>query len=165
MQYPVPQFTDVEDKLIGPLTLRQFLILAGAGAIVFVCYSTTKNIPFALVVFLLVGVPALGVAFAKLNGRPLYRSFIPLMQYAISPKFMIFHKEVLDAASSDKMSKAMAIPTEVREVAMAPDEANSQIKKLNYELQKEIAVEEQLAHRPQGGSAATTKNEQELNGQ
>ena len=27
MQFPVPQFTDVEDKIIGPLTLKQFGII------------------------------------------------------------------------------------------------------------------------------------------
>jgi len=38
MQYQVPQFIEVEDRIIGPLTLKQFLYLAFAGAILFVLW-------------------------------------------------------------------------------------------------------------------------------
>jgi hypothetical protein len=146
MQYPVPQFTEVEDRLIGPLTLKQFLILAGAGVIVFVSYSSTKSIPLALGVFALFGLPAIGVAFGKLNGRPLYKNFMPLIQYAMSPKFMVFHKEAIDPGVT-KMSKAITTPVQKVEVSLDQAEATSQMKKLNYELQKQIAVEDQLVHR------------------
>jgi hypothetical protein len=29
MQFRVPQFIDIEDKLFGPLTFKQFIYLAG----------------------------------------------------------------------------------------------------------------------------------------
>ena len=32
MQFQVPQFIETEDKVVGPLTLRQFMYIAGAGA-------------------------------------------------------------------------------------------------------------------------------------
>ena len=35
MQFPVPQFTDVEDRIIGPLTIKQFGIVFGAGVVIF----------------------------------------------------------------------------------------------------------------------------------
>jgi hypothetical protein len=40
MQFPVPQFTDVEDKIIGPLTVKQFFILLVSAAIIF--FSSTS---------------------------------------------------------------------------------------------------------------------------
>ena len=67
MQFPVPQFTDVEDKIIGPLTIKQFGILFGVGIIVFLGFSATKNLIVTVFVFLIVGVPGLGLAFANIN--------------------------------------------------------------------------------------------------
>jgi hypothetical protein len=42
MQYPVPQFTDVEDRIIGPLTLKQFGIIFGAGVVIFLAIQRPK---------------------------------------------------------------------------------------------------------------------------
>jgi hypothetical protein len=39
MRFQVPQFTDVEDKIVGPLTLKQFVYLAGAGGGCIILYS------------------------------------------------------------------------------------------------------------------------------
>ncbi len=68
MQFPVPQFTDVEDKIIGPLTIKQFGFVFAAGIVVVLVFTSTKSVLAAIVAFLLVGVPALGIAFAKING-------------------------------------------------------------------------------------------------
>lgn len=97
MQFPVPQFTDVEDRLIANLTLRQFGILFGTGVVIFLVFSGTKNIFLTALVFLLVGLPALAIAFLKVNGRPLYRTFTHLVKFFIQPRQMLFHKQGLDA--------------------------------------------------------------------
>ncbi len=34
-QFVVPQFIEVEDKIFGPITIRQFLILLGAFVLIF----------------------------------------------------------------------------------------------------------------------------------
>ena len=39
MQFAVPQFTDVEDKLIGPLTLKQFLMMLATGGVLLFFWS------------------------------------------------------------------------------------------------------------------------------
>src|ERR1700722_16783619 len=93
MQYPVPQFTEVEDKIIGSLTVKQFGILFGVGALVFAFFSATKSIPVTVVAFILFGVPGLALAFYPFNGRSMYVSLGFLMRFATSPKFMVFHKE------------------------------------------------------------------------
>jgi len=93
MQFPVPQFTDVEDKIIGPLTIKQFGILFGAGILVFLAFSLTKSIIVLVFFGLLIGLPALGLAFAKLNGRPMYNMFGFFYRFLVSPKLLVFHKE------------------------------------------------------------------------
>ena len=39
MQFKVPQFLEVEDKIFGPFTFREFIYLAGGGGICFVLYK------------------------------------------------------------------------------------------------------------------------------
>ena len=70
-QFVVPQFIDVEDKIIGPVTTRQFVILLTAALIIFVAYKLADT---ALFIFLLclVGGFALILAFVKINGQPFH---------------------------------------------------------------------------------------------
>ncbi|MBI2038814.1 MAG: PrgI family protein [Candidatus Niyogibacteria bacterium] len=78
-QFDVPQFIDVEDKIFGPLTLKQFVYLLGGAASVFILYVF---LPFFLVI--LFGLPvagfALALAFYKINNQP----FIKVVGNAIS---------------------------------------------------------------------------------
>ncbi|MBI3232421.1 MAG: PrgI family protein [Candidatus Doudnabacteria bacterium] len=103
MQYPVPQFTDVEDKLIGPLSIKQFFIIFMAGVLIFAGYSETKSLAALVILFLIFGLPALGLAFAKINGRPVYKQLPFLMQFFSAPKRLVFHKQALDFSPQTKM--------------------------------------------------------------
>jgi hypothetical protein len=144
MQYPVPQFTDVEDKVIGPLTIKQFGIIFGGGALVFVVYSTTKSLLGLIVAVVLIGIPALGLAFAKFNGRPVYSSFGNLINFFLQPRQMLFHKEGVDPSA-----KIIDSTLEIKGKNQAgPDDAKTQVKKLkelNYQLQKQAHEEAELS--------------------
>ncbi len=111
MQFPVPQFTDVEDKIIGPLTIKQFGILFGAGILVFLPYSATKSVPVLVAFGILLGLPALVFAFGKLNGRPMYQAFGYFVRFLKSPKILVFHKEVVSAS--------LAVQTKPEKVELA----------------------------------------------
>ena len=78
MEYQVPQFIEVEDKIIGPLTLRQFIYVAGGAGIVVICLLL---LPLVLGVIIAVPVAALSaaLAFYKVNGKP----FIEMLEYGI----------------------------------------------------------------------------------
>ena len=39
MRFQVPQFIEVEDKIFGPLTLKQFIYVFGGGGLCFVFYT------------------------------------------------------------------------------------------------------------------------------
>lgn len=106
MQYPVPQFTDVEDRIIGSLTIKQFGIIFAAGIIVFLIYSMFKSIPVLIVAAIFVGLPALAVAFAKVNGRPMYRFFGHFIKFFTEPKFYVFHKEARTMSDLTKLKDA-----------------------------------------------------------
>ncbi len=69
MRFEVPQFIEIEDKIFGPLTWRQFVYVAGGGGIVAVLFFFT---PF--LVFVLLGVPVAALTFLlsfyPVNNRP-----------------------------------------------------------------------------------------------
>jgi len=69
MRFEVPQFIEIEDKIFGPLTWRQFLYLGGGLGMAVVLFLTTS-----IFVFLLLGLPlallAGALAFYPVNNRP-----------------------------------------------------------------------------------------------
>lgn len=106
MQFPVPQFTDVEDKIIGPLTLKQFLIIFVTGIILFLGFSATKSILVLVFLFVLFGLPGLFLAFGKINGRPVYNAFGFVIKFIQSPKVLVFHKETSRLGGDAKFKNA-----------------------------------------------------------
>lgn len=140
MQYPVPQFTDVEDKIFGPLTLKQFGILGVPAAITFVVYSSTKDLVITVLVGLFLGVPALGLAFGKINGRPLYSSVGSILGFFLKPRFMLFHKEPQDTAVQATKAK----PEEPAYVPQSDASSRKQIKNLFYSLGQQQEAEGKL---------------------
>ncbi len=69
MQFEVPQFIEIEDKIFGPLTWRQFLYVGGGGLMSVVLFLTTP-----LIIFILFGLPiavlSFALAFYPVNNRP-----------------------------------------------------------------------------------------------
>ena len=90
-QFVVPQFIDVEDKIFGPVTSRQFVILLVAGLILFIAF---KLADFALFVFLLatLGGFALILAFVKINGQAFHYFILNLIQTVRRPSRRIWYK-------------------------------------------------------------------------
>jgi hypothetical protein len=78
-QYQVPQFIEVEDKIFGPLTLKQFIYLAGGGG---VCLMFFTLLPMWLFFILALPVVAFSglLAFYQVNGRP----FVVALEHATS---------------------------------------------------------------------------------
>lgn len=69
MQFRVPQFIDMEDKVFGPLTLKQFGYIVGAGGSSFLIW-TFIPIPFlAILIIIPVASLFLALAFVKYNNR------------------------------------------------------------------------------------------------
>lgn len=78
-QFTVPQFIDVEDKIIGPITTRQFLILMAATIISAIAYKIFDFSLFATV-FIVTLFTAAMFAFVRVNGRPFHLFVLNLSQ-------------------------------------------------------------------------------------
>lgn len=96
-QFVVPQFLDVESKIIGPITARQFLIMLGVLLVEFVIYRVFLN----LFIVLALGVPilALGLmfSFAKVNGQPFHFIVLNFIQTFRKPHLRIWDKTLSDS--------------------------------------------------------------------
>jgi hypothetical protein len=100
-QFVVPQFIDVEAKIIGPLTVRQFLtFLAGAGLIFLVFKLATFWIAAieGLFIFALTGT----FAFLKINGRPFHYFLLNMLQTLRRPVLKVWNKNVFVAVKKEE---------------------------------------------------------------
>lgn len=90
-QFVVPQFIDVEDKIFGPITTRQFLILLAASLGIFLAF---RFFDFALfVIFLIVvGGGALILAFVKINGQNFHMFLLNIFQTIKKPSLRVWNK-------------------------------------------------------------------------
>jgi len=70
MQFKVPQFLDIEDKIFGPFTFRQFVYLAGGAGLCFILYKIL-GLLFGLIPMLAVAGFVLALAFYRPNNKPL----------------------------------------------------------------------------------------------
>jgi len=92
MRFQVPQFIEVEDKIFGPFTFKQFLYLAGGVGISFILY---KALPFFFAVLFIL--PIMGFSFAlafyKINKKPFASVLESGFRYLFQKKLYTWKKE------------------------------------------------------------------------
>lgn len=93
MQFSIPQFIETEDKIIGPLTLKQFLWLLGAAGVLTVIWMSTRNIAIFVVSGIPVGTLFLSMAFIKVNGRSLPVFIANVFSFFTRPNLYIWRRE------------------------------------------------------------------------
>lgn len=128
-QYQVPQFIEVEDKIFGPLTLKQFIYLVGGAGLSFILY---RFIPYSIISFPLilavVGL-ALALAFYKINNRPFIFAIESAFYYYIGSKLYIWKKR------EKKIEKKPIIEeNKQKEIVYVPKLTESKLKDLTWSL-------------------------------
>jgi hypothetical protein len=89
MRFQVPQFIEIEDKILGPFTIKQFIYLAGGAGI---CIALWRFVPYFILKLVFVipaGAFALMLAFYPINGKP----FIFTVEAAIRYVFTSIPRE------------------------------------------------------------------------
>src|SRR3989338_2886149 len=91
MKYQVPQFIDVEDKIFGPLTFKQFVYLAGGAGLAFTLYSIFPL--FVAIIFIVpIAVLAVALAFYRVNNKPFIFVLGSAIKYFMGSKLYIWKK-------------------------------------------------------------------------
>jgi len=128
MQYQVPQFIEVEDKIFGPLTIKQFIYLAGSGGIAAVLFL---SLPFFFALLLSIPFAALGgaLAFVKINKKPFIEVIESGFFFFTNGKMYLWKKRGSPAKKEEAVEAAQPIKTQV-----PPQEAMRKIQSLAHSL-------------------------------
>ena len=97
MEFTVPKFIEREPKIVGPLTFKQFVYVAIAGAACFFLYFYIgkKNFPlFILIAIILMG-GALALCFLRIKGYTLPMIIKNFFIYTISGKVFLWRRKIL----------------------------------------------------------------------
>lgn len=125
-QYQVPQFIEVEDKIFGPLTLKQFVYLAGGGGLCLIFFTL---LPLYLTIILSIPVMAFsaGLAFFEVNGRPLINAVEHAFSYFTGHKLYLWKQRQSAAPeAAAPAAKPAALPV--------PKLSESKLKDLSWSL-------------------------------
>ncbi len=116
-KFVVPQFIDNEDKILGPITVRQFLICLGATLLIFIAYRVLTFVPFIFATVLIGGIAGV-FGFLKINGQPFHLFFVNVLQtISRMPNKRVWNKDLNDAevrAFITKPPKIMEIATKAK---------------------------------------------------
>lgn len=114
MRFEVPQFIDIEDKIFGPFTWKQFVYLGGGAGLATVLFFTA---PF--IVFVLIGIPVGALTFLlgfyPINNQPFSRFLEAMVYYFKNHKLYFWRKKgtgvYSDLEDSDSGSPSYLPPT------------------------------------------------------
>ncbi len=129
MQFQVPQFIEVEDKIVGPLTFKQFVFVAGGLGL---AYVTWRILPLFLAAPLIVGVLGLAaaLAFMQVNGRPFLLALENAFYFALHPKLYLWNNE----RSKKPQVKKAAEPSHGSASVYVPKLSDSKLHELAWSL-------------------------------
>lgn len=111
-QFVVPQFIDVEDKIIGPITTRQFIIILTALLLDFLAYKLATFIFFIFIALIFTG-SAFILSFATVNGQPFHYFLLNLIQTLRRPRLRIWYVPLISAEIRATAASAPPPPPKV----------------------------------------------------
>ncbi|HRY30819.1 MAG TPA: PrgI family protein [Candidatus Paceibacterota bacterium] len=128
MRYQVPQFLEVEDKIFGSLTAKQFLYVGGAAATGFIVWNILPPI-IAVIVGAPIVILLLMFAFFKFDGwQPFVQTFENSMKYFIGNKKYIWKKVPKKLEEKKEETSAAESPIAI------PKLSDSKLKDLSWSL-------------------------------
>lgn len=129
MRYQVPQFIEVEDKIFGPFTFKQFVYLVGGVGLSFIVY---KFLPIILAIPIIGIVAAFSgsLAFYKLNNRPFIETLEAAFRFLMTKRLYIWQKKdkLPTQSTADQLLQASHASV------LIPKISNSKLKDLAWSL-------------------------------
>ncbi len=125
-QFQVPQYIEIEDKIIGPLSIKQFLYIlaAGGGALLFFSLGI-PGIIFWPLTLCWVGF-FLALAFTKINGQPFVMVLNNAINHITRTRLYVWKRE------NKKIQPTQPIITQV--TPRMPRLTESKLKNLSWSL-------------------------------
>ena len=132
MHAQVPQYLDIEDKIIGPLTLKQFVyLLLGAGAL-FLLFNLLK-LPVFIIVAIPISILIFLVTFYKIGNQKFSQFVFSLLKFLGRPNIYTWKKLSPKKPAEETMPKIIEMAKSVKK---APKESGLEEVQWKVELKK-----------------------------
>jgi len=129
MLFNVPQFLDIEDKIVGPLTAKQLGWLALGGVVILALFNYLDNQALILA-SLIVGVIFGGLAFYRPYNQPLVTFISSSIYFVLRPKVYIWRR------FSDNIKRAAKISQKKSEKIIEKKKDRQRIESISSILDK-----------------------------
>lgn len=122
MDFPVPQFIDIEERILGPLSLKQTMYLIVAAGLIFILYFFLETWLHIVLSLLILGVAG-SFSFIKIGGRTLGQFISSVVVFAFMPRMFVWKKtektkpaeiKLLNQKTKDGMSIEEKVMMEVK---------------------------------------------------
>lgn len=101
MQFQVPQFLDVEDKIVGPFTMKQFLYAGGGIGLAYLFYRFIPWTTIALIPMIASAAAGFALGFYPYNKRPLIFLVEAGFYYSLSKRLYVWKRVPKKEAEMD----------------------------------------------------------------
>ena len=160
--FQVPQFIEQKSKVVGPLTLPQFLYLAGAVAVSALSFRVFTYFLWIIITIFL-GAFALALAFIKIHGKDLIYVLFHALGYAWKPRVYAWRREevkyyTIDTSGLEKieaMRRKMNMQEKIKAITLfvttktsrTPHQIKGEQERARYQRVRYLTGEEEVAKR------------------
>jgi hypothetical protein len=128
MQFQVPQFIEVEDKIFGPFTFKQFVYMAGGLGLAYLVWRLLPSFIAAPIAIMVVGF-SVALAFMQYNGRPFMIALETAFFYLVHSKLYLWNNK-----TKKRMAEAKKNPLMPQENLYVPRLNDSRLHELAWSL-------------------------------
>ncbi len=116
MQFKVPQFLDIEDKIFGPFTFKEFVYLVGGAGLCYMLYKLL-GLLWGSIPILVVGGLSAALTFYHPNGKPFLNMIEAGIKYAMQDKLYIWKRHTTKV--NEKLQKEIEATAELKKETMS----------------------------------------------
>lgn len=139
MRFQVPQFIEIEDKIFGPLSFKQFVYVVGGVGISYVLYRALPLLAAAPLIALVLGL-ALALAFYKINNKPFVYILEAAFHYYTKDKLYLWQKRKPKQTAAAKSLKEHEEIENPYNPITVPRLSESKLKDISWNLEVEEKI-------------------------
>ena len=111
-KFIVPQFIANEEKILGPITVRQFLLSLASAFAIFIEYKIFQ-LPYFILSAVITTTIGGTFGFVKVNGQPFHLFFLNFIQTLVRPSLRVWDKAPTDDELRQFIKPQVIVDTEM----------------------------------------------------
>jgi hypothetical protein len=89
LRFKVPQNIDIQDRILGPLTMVQFIYAVVGGGLCYAAFIAIPS-PFSFIFIVPIALFVTALIFLKINERPFLDFMVSIIEFSSTPKQRIW---------------------------------------------------------------------------